>query len=290
MDYSCKISIITINLNNLLGLTKTVQSIVCQDYLNIEYIVIDGGSSDGSAEFIQSHQNCMSFWVSERDKGIYQAMNKGIVHATGDYCLFLNSGDCLHSASSISEFVSKLSGEDLLMGRVKCIPSGRIAYSDINYPLSMLDFYMGCPVPHPACLIKRTLFDKHLYDEELLIVSDWKFFLKAIVFERSSYKIVNTVVTDFEEEGVSSNRQKCNVEREKVLQEILPPALLLDYKRFENGMDYVGDVYDTFFSDLRKNNRRCARLIYASSVFVVKILSHLYKSLFFSRQYPARYH
>lgn len=288
-DQGCKISIITINFNNLQGLKKTIRSVICQDYQNIEYIIIDGGSTDGSAEFIQSQQNYISFWVSERDKGIYDAMNKGVKKAIGDYCLFLNSGDCLHNTNSISEFVSQLSGEDLLMGRVRCIPSGRIAYDDISYPFTMLDFYLGSPVPHPACLIRRSLFDNRLYDENLRIVSDWKFFLETIVFDNCSYKIVDTVVSDFEEEGVSSNRSKCNIERENVLREKLPPAILMDYKKLENGKDYKGEVYDMFFSDLRKNNRPCAKMIYAGSVCIVKILSYVYKSLTFSRQYPSRY-
>ena len=202
-----------------------------------------------------------------------------------EYCLFLNSGDSLHGTDSILEFVSKLSGEDLLMGRVMCIPSGRIAWDDISYPLTMLDFYLGGPVPHQACLIRRALFNKHLYDEELRIVSDWKFFLQVIVQDQCSYKIVDTVVSDFEEGGISSNRQKCNIEREKVLRELLPYAILMDYKRFENGRNYSDDVYDSFYSELKKNNRRCANLIYRCTVLLLRPLSHIFGSLSFSRRY-----
>lgn len=279
------ISIITINYNNHKGLRKTIESVVEQSYHDIQYIVIDGGSTDGSRDVIRQYEDSIFYWVSEPDSGIYNAMNKGVAKATGEYCLFLNSGDSLHSTDSISEFVSKLSGEDLLMGRVMCTPSGRIAYDDITYPLTMLDFYMGGPVPHPACLIKRLLFDKHLYDEELRIVSDWKFFLQVIVLDQCSYKIVDTVVADFEEEGVSSNRQKCNIEREKVLRDVLPPSILLDYKRFENGKDYCDDVYDSFYSELKKSNRRCANLIYRCTVLLLKPLSHIFGSLSFSRRY-----
>ena len=181
--------------------------------------------------------------------------------------------------------MSRLAGEDLLMGRVMCMPSSRIAWDDISYPLTMLDFYLGGPVPHQACLIRRALFDKHLYDEELRIVSDWKFFLQVIVQDQCSYKIVDTVVSDFEEGGISSNRQKCNIERENVLRELLPPAILLDYKRFENGSDYCDDAYDSFFSDLKKNNRRCANLIYRCSVLLLRPLSLIFRSLSFSRRY-----
>lgn len=280
-----KISVITINYNNKEGLLKTIKSVVEQSYPDIEYIVIDGGSLDDSADVIKQNEGSIFYWVSEPDSGIYNAMNKGVAKATGEYCLFLNSGDSLHSKDSISEFVSKLSGEDLLMGRVMCQPSRRIAYDDITYPLTMLDFYMGGPVPHPACLIKRALFDKHLYDEELRIVSDWKFFLQVIVLDQCTYKIVDTVVSDFEEGGLSANRQKCNVEREKVLRELLPTAILMDYKRFENGRNYSDDVYDSFYSDLKKNNRRCANLIYRCTVLLLKPLSHIFGSLSFSHRY-----
>lgn len=280
-----KLSIITINYNHKEGLLKTIKSVVNQTYHDIEYIVIDGGSTDGSVDVVKQYDDSISYWVSEPDCGIYNAMNKGVAKATGEYCLFLNSGDSLHGTDSILEFVSKLSGEDLLMGRVMCIPSGRIAWDDISYPLTMLDFYLGGPVPHQACLIRRALFNKHLYDEELRIVSDWKFFLQVIVQDQCSYKIVDTVVSDFEEGGISSNRQKCNIEREKVLRELLPYAILMDYKRFENGRNYSDDVYDSFYSELKKNNRRCANLIYRCTVLLLRPLSHIFGSLSFSCRY-----
>ncbi|MDR2910496.1 MAG: glycosyltransferase [Bacteroidales bacterium] len=90
-----KLSIITINLNNVAGLQKTIESVVKQTFTDYEYIVIDGGSTDGSADIIKQHANKITYWVSEPDKGIYNAMNKGIRVAKGEYCLFLNSGDWL---------------------------------------------------------------------------------------------------------------------------------------------------------------------------------------------------
>ena len=251
-----KVSIITINYNNRKGLCNTIDSVISQSYGDIEYIVVDGGSRDGSAELIRNKQEGIAFWISEPDTGIYNAMNKGVAHATGDYCLFLNSGDCLHGEDSITEFVSQLNGEDMLMGRVQCVPSGRIAYTDVSYPFTMMDFYTGCPVPHPACLIRRSLFDEQLYDEELKIVSDWKFFMLMIVFKNHSYSLVDTVVTDFLEQGISSNRRLCEQERNRTLKELLPKAIYIDYQRFENGGSRDIDYYDSFFQDLKKYNKR----------------------------------
>ena len=90
-----KLSIITINLNNCKGLEKTIKSVISQRFTDYEFIVIDGGSDDESLECIKAHRNYIHYWVSEPDKGIYNAMNKGIAQAEGDYCLFLNSGDWL---------------------------------------------------------------------------------------------------------------------------------------------------------------------------------------------------
>ena len=123
--YSQKISVITINYNNCKGLQRTLRSVLSQTYPILEYIVIDGGSTDGSVEEIRKLESNIDYWVSESDKGIYHAMNKGIRKATGDYCLFLNSGDSLHDVNTLSEFSACLMpNDDLLMGRIVCIPSG----------------------------------------------------------------------------------------------------------------------------------------------------------------------
>ena len=283
------ISIITINYNNKEGLLNTIRSVASQTFQDIEYIVIDGGSTDSSVEVITQYQKCMSYWVSEKDNGIYHAMNKGVKKATGDYCLFLNSGDCLHNPEILEEFVAQLSGEeDLLMGRTICVPSGRIGYADVHAPFSLMDFYVGNPVPHQACLIRRSLFERHLYDESLRIVSDWKFFLQVLVLEGCTYRLVDNVVTDFLEGGISANRQHCDEERSLVLQELLPEAVLIDYRRFENGTNYVERDYDKFFADLRKYNFRIACIIYRLSVMIIKLFSHVFSSLQFARKFPSR--
>ncbi|MFN5376044.1 MAG: glycosyltransferase, partial [Chitinophagaceae bacterium] len=95
-----KITIISVNLNNLSGLKKTVNSVISQDYTNFEYIIIDGGSNDGSAEYIQSISRKLKYYISEKDYGIYSAMNKGILKSNGDYLIFLNSGDYFYSPES----------------------------------------------------------------------------------------------------------------------------------------------------------------------------------------------
>ena len=100
-----KISIITINYNNIQGLKQTLFSVLEQDYNNIEYIVIDGGSTDGSKELLRAKSDELFYWVSERDKGVYNAMNKGIAQSTGDYLIFMNSGDVFFNKHVLSDFL-----------------------------------------------------------------------------------------------------------------------------------------------------------------------------------------
>lgn len=174
-----KISIITINYNNKNGVEKTISSVVSQTYKDIQYIIIDGASTDGSVEVIKKYHENIDYWISEPDRGIYNAMNKGILKATGDYVLFLNSGDYLISSDIIDDISHELdSNEDIVFGLLKTYPSGIIGYTDIHLPLTLLDFFKSSPIPHPASFIKRELFQKINYDESLKIVADWSFFYR----------------------------------------------------------------------------------------------------------------
>ena len=284
-----KISIITINYNNKIGLENTILSVISQSVYDIvEYIVIDGASTDGSVDVIHKYKPQLAYAVSEPDKGIYNAMNKGVSHATGDYLLFLNSGDCLHDNTVVERVLSQLVG-DLVIGQVMMVPEKCVAWADIKFPLTLWGFVEGGPVPHQGTFIKRSLFDQELYDERYKIVSDWKFFMNQVVFKQCTVTPIHLIIADFESGGISSDKYACDLEREIVLKEMLPPAIYQDYQRFLYGEQYTGDIYDCFFTSLRKYNKRCAKLIYKETVFIVKILSHFYKSLVFSRQYPSKY-
>lgn len=113
-----KISIITVVYNARDALEKTLESVVRQDYTNKESIIIDGGSKDGTQEVIKKYENIVSFWVSEPDKGIYDAMNKGLSHAKGDYVTFLNAGDCYVQANVITSLFSSNNNEDIVYGDI----------------------------------------------------------------------------------------------------------------------------------------------------------------------------
>lgn len=224
-----KLSIITVNLNNAIGLRKTIESVVNQTYIDYEYIIIDGGSTDGSVEEIKEYTAKLSYWVSERDKGIYNAMNKGILKAKGEYCLFLNSGDWLLSEDVLNNVFSKNITEDL----VCCKLVNHNINGLIQLPketLTFYDFYTGS-LSHPSTFIK-TIFLKEIgmYDETLKIAADWKFFIEAVVIKKCSYISLDIETTVFAPGGLSTIHNKINLsEREAVLNDLFYP-FIDDYK------------------------------------------------------------
>lgn len=277
-----KISIITINFNNKKGLERTIESVLQQTYQNIQYIVIDGNSTDGSKDVIEKYKDRISYWVSEPDSGIYNAMNKGGMKAAGDYLLFLNSGDTLYNENVIEYMAHQFGNVDIVMGYIYSELEKKVCYDDVKFPLTFLDFYKSCPIPHPASFIKRDLYKSLLYDESLRIVSDWKFFLQAVIFKNCSCKMIPYVVTSFEDGGLSSNNVLCKEERNKVLSELFPERVLLDYFKFTNGEGYNDSDYDTLFVTIRKYNY--ASIVYFLSLLIVRFISFFKTNASFSKK------
>lgn len=219
------ISIITVNFNNLPGLKKTMKSVLFQKYANIEYIIIDGGSTDGSKEFIMSHQDKISYWCSEKDKGIYDGMNKGIAKATGEYVLFLNSGDYFSCSTILKDiFKKKKYDDDLLIGRQLYIDeSGK---KGISPKLRISDFsityFLSSTIPHQATFIKRNLFEKiGCYDISYKVSADWVFWIKAVVKNKCTIKLINKKISYMEIGGVSANMEKCYKDMSRYMEECL---------------------------------------------------------------------
>lgn len=227
-----KLSIITINYNNLEGLKKTVVSVVNQTWREFEYLVIDGGSTDGSAEYLIENKAAFSYWVSEPDNGIYHAMNKGIEVATGEYLLFLNSGDHLNDNSSLFKVQNQLKNEDFIYYNINVVDNETSFV--LENPKEFSFYYLHNSLPcHQCTFIKKEVFDKlGYYDEDLKIVADWKFLLLAILKHNGTYRKVADVFSTFYKGGISSlaeNQSIMEVERNKVLQAEFP-VLLNDVK------------------------------------------------------------
>lgn len=236
-----KLSIITINYDNLLGLQKTVFSVVNQTYKDFEYIVIDGGSLDGSEEFLKNQSSNIDYWISEPDKGVYNAMNKGIQKAKGEYLLFLNSGDHFSSSDVLKENCNYLKDYDLVSFDLELVGDHRKRIFSSPYNLRFYDLYKNT-LPHPATFIKKELFEKiGLYDEKLKIVSDWKFFIIALFKHNCSYLKIKKTIAVFYLDGISSIAD-FSLEREQVLQEHFK-GFILDYKELENNRVYTNNRF-----------------------------------------------
>ena len=276
-----KLSIITINYNNAEGLKRTLDTVASQTYRDIEHIIIDGGSTDGSVDVIREYADKVDrmhdermkvIWSSEPDKGIYDGMNKGIEIALGrrvvnafnrsersedknralpDYIQILNSGDILAAPDVTERMMSeicKLNTEHLenrpaifYGNMIKEWPDGkRLNDRGGSGQLSMLNFYFGT-LNHDSAYIRRDLFERFgLYDENLKIVSDWKWFLQAIPLGGVQPVYVDIDVTVFDMTGVSeSNTDKWKIERRPVLEELVPSMILADYDKYGEDMRMV---------------------------------------------------
>lgn len=249
-----KLSIITINYNNSEGLRRTLASVAAQTYRDIEHIIIDGASSDGSVDVIKEYvlanpkkdpffKHAIT-WVSEKDSGIYNAMNKGIRKATGSYIEILNSGDVLAAPDVTDRMVRELEKKEypsILYGNMlKSYDGKTIINKDTCGGAcatdSFLYFYKGT-LNHDCAYIRRDLFDMYgLYNEEMKICSDWEWYVKAIALGGVKAIYTNIDVTIFDMNGVSEshgrNADLIKKERRESLEKILPAAVLHDYDKY----------------------------------------------------------
>jgi glycosyltransferase involved in cell wall biosynthesis len=239
-----KVSIITVNYNNAAGLLKTIESVIHQDYTDYEFIIIDGGSTDGSVEIIKAHESHISYWVSEPDNGIYHAMNKGVSHAHGSYLNFMNSGDCFYNNHVLQDISSHLN-KDIIEGTVYNERTQRFSYKSVKEPTMMFFYHAG--LGHQACFIRRELLLETPYDEHLRLASDWKFFVQKIIFDNCSYHFENIPIVLFEGNGASTkNIQLYEQEREQELKRMFPPRLLTDFERYYDKESPIIDLIPSF--------------------------------------------
>jgi glycosyltransferase involved in cell wall biosynthesis len=197
------ISIITINYNNLEGLIKTTNSVLNQSYPKIEFIVIDGGSTDGSKEYLENKSHSISYWVSESDNGVYHAMNKGLAKASGDYCLFLNSGDYLINKNVLKSVLSFIdSKSDLVYGLIQWESTSETW----NPRRDIRDFEMAFDslIPHQSCFFKTKII-KQLggYKEGFRVISDWGLMVQMFQKKYKTQKI-DLVISICEQQGLSA--------------------------------------------------------------------------------------
>lgn len=278
-----KLSVITVNYNDKPGLQKTLLSVIGQTYTDYEYIIIDGGSTDGSVDLIRQYSDSISYWVSERDKGIYNAMNKAIDVAKGEYCIFLNSGDTLFSNDTVEQvFLSNPSG-DVICGSTQTVEKLKEAPDEIT-----LEYLFSNTICHQCAFIRTSLMAKYKYDEKYRIVADRKFFLQALIIDNCSYLKVPIVVVNYDIEGFSANNPVLSkLEYDSVLEELFPIRILRDYGRKIKGELYGETLYDKLFVEIRGRNYN--KVVYSLVVVFLRIVSWFKKSATFITNFPINY-
>lgn len=221
-----KLSIITVNYNDALGLERTIKSVLSQTFHDYEFIIIDGGSTDGSVDVIKKYEDHIDYWVSERDGGIYPGMNKGMLQARGDYINFMNGGDMYHDNNVLDNIFMSYLDVDIIIGAHYGSPHPNVGPKGIT----MLSLYTGA-VDHQASFIRREVALRHPYDEKYRIVSDWKFFIQALILDNCTFHYLDTIVVDVDMSGISNTQPELDrKERETALKELLPEKVLADYK------------------------------------------------------------
>ena len=201
MNNMPKVTIVMISYNIVTEVESTIKSIINQTYPNIEYLVIDGGSTDGTVDIIKKYQDNITSWTSEPDKGLYDAMNKGIERATGEWIIFMNGGDSFFSNHAIADVIAKIDYDTIIAyGRLMCYyPTFKFVYK--NEPLNLSLLVKRSIMPHQATFINVAYHKRHLYDNKLKSASDYKFFYYAYFRDKVKFQFVSVIVANFDNYG-----------------------------------------------------------------------------------------
>lgn len=223
-----KLSIITINFNNKAGLQKTIDSVVSQTWRDFEWIIVDGGSTDGSKELIEEYakQGCFAWWCSEPDKGVYNAMNKGIAQAKGEYLNFMNSGDSFHEITTLQQVFDNgcMLDSCILYGDALFIFETHTKLVKYSEWISIHGLY-NKNICHQSMFIKKQVLATG-FDESYKVYADWKQWILA-AYQGFSFKYIEQTICDYDANGLSmsSNRQLLLEEHTRILLETVPQAV-----------------------------------------------------------------
>ncbi len=240
MNNKPKITVVTICYNAENTIEKTILSVLNQTYENIEYIVVDGASKDGTMKIVNKYHNRISRIISESDKGIYDAMNKGIDNTTGDYCLFMNSGDYFYSNDSVYNAV-ELFDEDaaVIYGNTEY----RYDYgTEIHPPLKLQYVLKGAFCCHQSAFFRTDVIRNYRYDLSFKIVADWALF-RTLYINGEKFQYIDTVVASYDNiEGASTSfsmKSYINHKKEKLRCKGLNNNVLISAKLYLGAVFFV---------------------------------------------------
>lgn len=221
--YNYKITIIMAVYNRVNKVEQAISSVVNQSYRNIEFIIIDGGSTDGTVDIIKKYEDKIAYWISEPDKGIYDAFSKGVKIATGDYIEFIGSDDSFYSNDVIEKIVNQIEVDTDIIAGTEYTVNGDKCLEKLLRNESVRDknTYIGGMSPHAAMFARRELFNKYPFDTSYKIAGDYKFFLQCYIDSSITFKFVDTPVAYFENGGVSNSaRDIARKEDDRIYKEL----------------------------------------------------------------------
>ncbi len=216
-----RVSVITVCLNCKDRIEKTILSVINQTYNNVEYIIVDGVSNDGTVDIINKYNNIISYWISEYDEGVYDAMNKGIMLASGEWVIFMNAGDCFSNNYVIEKMMSSLEKNKSNLNRIGLIYGNALVLNEkigFSYKrtgkeeIGINDFYLNIinsfrnPICHQAAFFRKKLFKEiGLYNKYFMLAADYEWFVRYFKISGRKYKTkyIDLDIVDFQMDGLS---------------------------------------------------------------------------------------
>lgn len=265
-----RLSVVTICRNDRESLRKTLESVRGQRVRNFQYIVIDGGSTDGSVDLIRQNEDIIDFWISEPDTGIYNAMNKGVGYARGEYCQFLNAGDCFADADVTGDVVPLLSGDyDVYYGAVlQARSNGKLKRRRLarEVTLPLLVQWTSGHLQHQGGFTRTSLLRRYPFDESFRIASDYRFWLQAYIEGESTFCFLDRTIAIFDGSGISNTEQELSLaERRRAQEEWLTPRMISELSRVPHR------IHSQYPGRLGKHSERLLRVLNAVMMKILGI-------------------
>lgn len=207
-----KFSVVTVTFNAVKTVEETIKSVSSQNNVDIEYIIIDGNSTDGTVEIIKSHSSEISYWISEPDKGIYDAMNKALNVATGDYLIFMGADDVFYETNTLEKVKSQIDDETCIYyGRVVEKNSGNLSRGPVKNALDLC----RVNISHQSIFYPRFIYKAQKYQLKYRIYADYVYNLELYAKYQKNFRYIDQIITVFNENGASGQRNDIAFEKDR---------------------------------------------------------------------------
>lgn len=284
--FNTKITVVTVTYNAQSFLESTLENIKNQNYSNIEYIVIDGGSSDATVDIIKKYEQSITYWISQPDKGIYDAMNKAIGKASGEWIIFMNAGDTFYSHDSIEKFLQDVNvNTELYNGAINFIDS-MTGEEKVRFPHGLEKVWITVPCWHQASFIKTSLMKEYKYSLEYKIAGDHDFYLKCFK-NNHKFQFTNTIISNMLAGGLHQQQAKlAHIESMKIIANYAPNIDLVYestfYKNFYRKNPFLDNLmfsksFNLFYTQIEEIKQKYEKIALYGYGTVGKTIAQLLK-------------